>query len=94
MPHDGWRETLPYYISMYKSGTATVMEERLVAWYRVNKNGACSDGGTTGNTVNQLQFEYSPNIMMEDRVFYDVLLTSNAQVQVSIGGVVQAGGWD
>ncbi|EAL86742.1 glycoside hydrolase family 71 protein [Aspergillus fumigatus Af293] len=94
MPHDGWRETLPYYISMYKSGTATVTEERLVAWYRVNKNGACSDGGTTGNTANQLQFEYSPNAMMEDRVFYDVLLTSNAQVQVSIGGVVQAGGWD
>ncbi|KAF7182915.1 hypothetical protein CNMCM7691_002659 [Aspergillus felis] len=94
MPHDGWRETLPYYISMYKSGTATVTEERLVTWYRVNKNGACSDGGTTGNTANQLQFEYSPNVMMEDRVFYDVLLTSNAQVQVSIGGVAQAGGWD
>ncbi|PKX88853.1 uncharacterized protein P174DRAFT_464602 [Aspergillus novofumigatus IBT 16806] len=81
MPHNGWRETLPYYISMYKSGTATVTEERLVAWYQVNKNGACSDGGTTSNTANQL-------------VFYDVLLTSNAQVQVSISGVVQAGGWD
>jgi hypothetical protein len=34
MPHDGWRETLPYYISMYKSGTATVTEERLVSWSR------------------------------------------------------------
>ena len=94
MPHDGWRETLPYYISMYKYGTATITQERVVSWYRVNKNGACSDGGTTGNTANQLQFEYSPNVMMQDRIFYDALLTSNAQVQVSIGGVVQQGGWD
>ncbi|KAJ0413073.1 glycosyl hydrolase family 71-domain-containing protein [Aspergillus carlsbadensis] len=73
MPHDGWRETLPYYIS---------------------HNGACSDGGTTGNTANQLQFEYSANDMMEDRVFYDVLLGSDAQIEVSIGGVTQAGTWD
>lgn len=94
MPHDGWRETLPYYISMYKSGSAAITQERAVAWYRLNKNGACSDGGTTGNTANQLQFEYSPNAMMQDRIFYDVLLTSNAQVQVSIGGAVQDGGWD
>jgi predicted choloylglycine hydrolase len=94
MPHNSWRETLPYYISMYKSGTATVMEERLIAWYQVNKNGACSDSSTTGNTVNQLQFKYSPNIIMEDRVFYNMLLTSNAQVQVSISGVVQASRWD
>ncbi|KAL4994735.1 glycosyl hydrolase family 71-domain-containing protein [Aspergillus recurvatus] len=94
MPHDGWRETLPYYISMYKDGSATVTEERLVAWYRVNKNEACSNGGTTGNTASQLQFEYSPNEIMEDRVFYDVLLTNDAQVTVSIGGVAQAGTWD
>jgi hypothetical protein len=94
MPHDGWRETLPYYISMYKTGKATVTEERLVTWYRVNKNGVCSDGGTTGNTANQLQFEYTADEIMEDRVFYDVLLTSDAQVTVSIGGVAQIGTWD
>ncbi|KAK4096690.1 carbohydrate-binding module family 24 protein [Parathielavia hyrcaniae] len=94
MPHDGWRETLPYYISMYKLGSATITRELVVTWYRVNKNGACSDGGTTGNTASQLQFEYSPSVMMQDRVFYDVLLTSNAHVEVSIGGVVQEGSWD
>ncbi|KAL3488023.1 glycosyl hydrolase family 71-domain-containing protein [Aspergillus germanicus] len=94
MPHDGWRETLPYYISMYKTGKATVTEERLVTWYRVNKNGVCSDGGTTGNTANQLQFEYTADQIMEDRVFYDVLLTSDAKVTVSIGGVAQIGTWD
>lgn len=94
MPHDGWRETLPYYISMYKFGTASISQDLVVAWYRVNKNGVCSDGGTTGNTANQLQLEYSPNAMMQDRIFYDVLLTSPAQIQISIGGVVQLGGWD
>jgi hypothetical protein len=44
--------------------------------------------------ANQLQFEYSANNIMEDRVFSNVLLTSNAQVQVSISGVIQAGTWD
>lgn len=94
MPHDGWRETLAYYISMYKFGSASISQDRVVAWYRVNKNGACGDGGTTGNTASQLQIEYSPNAMMQDRVFYDALLTGPAQVQVSIGGVVQDGAWD
>ncbi|KAL2126620.1 hypothetical protein VTI74DRAFT_527 [Chaetomium olivicolor] len=94
MPHDGWRETLPYYIKMYKFGTASITQERLVSWYRLNKNGACSDGGTTGNTAQQLQLEYSPNEMMQDRIFYDALLTKKAQVQVSIGGQIQAGTWD
>lgn len=50
MPHDGWRETLNYYISMYKEGSALLNEERLVSWFRIHKNGICSDGGTTGNT--------------------------------------------
>ncbi|KAK4187709.1 glycosyl hydrolase [Podospora australis] len=94
MPHDGWRETLPYFISVYKAGIAAIDQERLVSWYRIHKNGVCSDGGTTGNTANQLQFEYPANAIMSDRVFYDAVLTSNAQVQVSIGGVVQAGSWD
>lgn len=86
--------TLAYYISMYKFGSASISQDRVVAWYRVNKNGACGDGGTTGNTASQLQIEYSPNAMMQDRVFYDALLTGPAQVQVSIGGVVQDGAWD
>jgi hypothetical protein len=94
MPHDGWRETLPYYISMYKTGSASITSERLVSWYRVNKHGACSDGGTTGNTANQLQLEYSPDEMIQDRIFYDALLIDDAQVQVDIGGSVQEGRWD
>jgi hypothetical protein len=94
MPHDGWRETLPYYISMYKTGSASITSETLVSWYRVKKNGACSDGGTTGNTANQLQLEYSPSEMLQDRISYDALLIDDAEVQVNIGGSVQEGTWD
>jgi hypothetical protein len=94
MPHDGWREFLPYLISLYKTGTASVTREGLVSWYRLNPNGACGDGGTTGNTAYQLQLEFSPNVMMEDRIFYSALLSSPAQVTVSINGAGRPGTWD
>ncbi|KAH8904986.1 putative alpha-1,3-glucanase [Coniochaeta sp. PMI_546] len=94
MPHDGWRQFLPYIISLYKTGVATLTQEGLVAWYRLNPNGACGDGGTTGNTASQLQLEYSPNVIMEDRIFYSALLTASAQVTVSINGAGRTGTWD
>lgn len=94
MPHDGWREFLPYLISMYKTGSGSFNQEGLTVWYRRNPNGACGDGGTTGNTASQLQFEYSPNLMMQDRVFFTALLGSNAQVKVTIGGTTQTGAWE
>lgn len=65
-----------------------------MSWFRPNPNGACGDGGTTGNTANQLQFEYSPNVMMKDRIFYTALLGSDAQVKVTIGGLTQTGMWE
>ncbi|KAB5522872.1 glycosyl hydrolase family 71-domain-containing protein [Coniochaeta sp. 2T2.1] len=94
MPHDGWRQFLPYAISLYKTGTATIAQEGLVTWYRLNPNGACGDGDTTGNTASQLQLEFSPNIIMEDRIFYSALLTGPAQVTVSINGAGRTGTWD
>jgi hypothetical protein len=94
MPHDGWGQFLPYIISLYKTGTAAITQEGLVSWYRLNPNGACGDGGTTGNTASQLQLEYSPNVMMEDRIFYSALLSSSAEVTVSINGAGRPGAWD
>lgn len=95
MPHDGWRETLPYYISMYKSGSATVTQERAVAWYRPWANAGCGTGdGTTGNTAYQLQQEFPAWNIMQDRVYYDVLLASNAQVEVKVGSATIKGTWD
>ncbi|KAL2132678.1 hypothetical protein VTI74DRAFT_3517 [Chaetomium olivicolor] len=35
MPHDGWHELLPFTIDLYKTGVATVRQEKLVAWYSV-----------------------------------------------------------
>ncbi|KAK5653721.1 hypothetical protein OQA88_8752 [Cercophora sp. LCS_1] len=94
MPHDGWREFLPYIISLWKTGTASITQEGVVAHYRRHPHGACPDGTTTGNTANQLQLEFNPSDVLKDRVFYTALLTSPAQVTVTIGGVTQQGGWD
>jgi hypothetical protein len=95
MPHDGWRLHLPFIIDLYKSGTATVSRESVVAWYRRNPGGTtCSSGGTTGNTATQLQDWYGPDLVSQDRIFYTALLGSGgATVTVSIGGVTQTGAW-
>lgn len=33
MPHEGWRNVLPTFISMYKNGTSDVTQESLTAYY-------------------------------------------------------------
>ncbi|KAH7305172.1 glycosyl hydrolase family 71-domain-containing protein, partial [Rhexocercosporidium sp. MPI-PUGE-AT-0058] len=91
MPHDGWRTFLPFLIDMYKSNTSTVTNDGLQVWYRNAPSSACSTGGTTGNTLSQLQCEHPPSEMMQDRVFYSALLTSEKAISVTIGGVTQAG---
>ncbi|KAK9241814.1 glycosyl hydrolase family 71-domain-containing protein [Lipomyces tetrasporus] len=80
MPHDGWRLFLPF--------------EGLVSWYRLNPATACATGETTGNTASQLQIEFEPYGIVQDKVFYSALLASSATVTVSIGGVVQTGTWE
>ncbi|KAK4097654.1 glycoside hydrolase family 18 protein [Parathielavia hyrcaniae] len=86
MPHDGWREHLPYLIDLYKTGTATFTRESLVTWFRTSLEGACADGGTTGNTASQLQLEHSPQTLMRDRLYFSALLTSYAELRVTYGG--------
>lgn len=92
MPHDGWRLFLPYVISLYKFGTATITNEGLTTWYRLSTATAC-DGGTTGNTASELQIEFPPSEILQDKIFFSALLGSAADVTVSIGGVSQAGLW-
>lgn len=65
-------------------------EENIVTWYRLSPGTAC-DSGTTGNTANQLQMEFTPSQIVQDHVFYSTLLVEPATVTVSIGGVVQEG---
>ncbi|KAL3428483.1 mutanase [Phlyctema vagabunda] len=87
MPHDGWRLFLPYVIDTYKSGKGSITREGLVSWYRLNR-GTCSNGGTTGNTASQLQLEFDPSQVVQDKIFYSALLTKTASVRVTIGGFV------
>ncbi|KAK3388416.1 putative alpha-1,3-glucanase [Sordaria brevicollis] len=91
MPHDGWRAFLPFVISLFKTGTASFRQEGITAWYRPNPNGACNNGGTTGNTATQLQYEYPPEAITKDRIFYSALLgnATGVKVQVSINGHLQ-----
>ncbi|GKZ33830.1 hypothetical protein AbraIFM66950_003914 [Aspergillus brasiliensis] len=66
----------------------------LSAWYRLNAAGACaSDGGTTGNTVSQLQLEYEAKEIPQDKIFYSALLGSEAQVTVTVAGVDLGATW-
>lgn len=94
MPHDGWRELLPFTIDLYKTGVATITQEKLVAWYRVTpKHASCDDGWTTGNTASQLQFEFTPQDVVQDKIFYSALLASSQAVTVTVGGVDLGATW-
>ncbi|KAK2038862.1 hypothetical protein LZ31DRAFT_588081 [Colletotrichum somersetense] len=92
-PHDGWRETLPFSIDMYKYNTTTVNLERLVVWYRPNPSTSCNSGGTSGNTASQLQLEFHPWNVAKDAVYFTALLTSPATIEVFVGGVKQKASW-
>ncbi|PYI21842.1 hypothetical protein BO99DRAFT_316686, partial [Aspergillus violaceofuscus CBS 115571] len=91
MPHDGWRALLPFVIDMYKSNTTVIVNEGLVTWFRPQPRAACNDGNTTVNTVSQLQIESLPTELVEDHVFFSALLGRNADVSVTVGGVVVSG---
>ncbi|OLN85639.1 Mutanase Pc12g07500-like protein 5, partial [Colletotrichum chlorophyti] len=93
MPHDGWREILPFAIDMYVRNITTIASEKLVFWYRKQPAAACDSGMTTGNTASQLQLEFAPTDVSQDRVFYAAVLGSSATVSVTIGGITQTGTW-
>ncbi|OGM43096.1 hypothetical protein ABOM_008232 [Aspergillus bombycis] len=94
MPHDGWRLFLPYWIDTYKKGKGTVTKEGVVGWYRPNPVAACKNGGTTGNTASQLQLEFEPAQVVQDKVFFSALLTSSATVTVTVGGASIPATWE
>lgn len=93
MPHDGWRDTLPYWIDMYKKGSAEVTQESIIAWYRLAPAAACGSGGTSGNTASQLQIEFPPAEIAQDRIFFSAVLGSFSGAVVSIGGDAHTVGW-
>ncbi|KAJ5605270.1 carbohydrate-binding module family 24 protein [Penicillium lagena] len=94
MPHDAWRLFLPYYIDTYKNNISEIQQEGLVSWYRLEPAAACPSGGTSGNTASQLQLEFEPKDIAQDMIFYSALLTSPAEVTVTIDGQTQSGTWE
>jgi hypothetical protein len=93
MPHDGWRQFLPYIINQYKTGSTSVSQEGLQAWYRPSPAGACNSAGTHANDAGHGQQEMSPSAVVQDKVFFSALLSSNADVFVTIGGQTQKASW-
>ncbi|OQD62083.1 hypothetical protein PENPOL_c014G01900 [Penicillium polonicum] len=93
LDHTGWRQFLPYLIDLYKFNHTTSGNEGLVTWYRLNAAGACADGGTTANTVSQLQLEYWPKDVMQDKIFYSALLSQPGEISVTIDGVNLGATW-
>jgi hypothetical protein len=93
MPHDGWRLLLPFLIDSYKYGQGSVDQEGVVAWYRLTPGTACATGGTTGNTARQLQIEFPPLEIVQDKIFYSALLVSSATVTVTVGGTAIPADW-
>jgi hypothetical protein len=82
MPHDGWRDLLPFLIDTYKNGRALVTEEKIVMWHRTSLVDDCDRDWTTGNTASQLQAEFPPDEVAQDRLFFTALLASYADVVV------------
>ncbi|CAG8386345.1 unnamed protein product [Penicillium salamii] len=93
MTHDAWRKLLPYWIDTYKKGKASVSQEELVGWYRPNPGAACNSGGTSGNTANQLQFEFDPAEVAQDVIVFSAVLASEADISVTVGGVSLPAQW-
>lgn len=94
MHYDAWRSTLPFSIDLYDNNVSTISQELLTVWYRPNLADACGTGGTAGSTASQLQIEFQPFQIVEDKVFFTAPCDSPPSlVIVGIGGSYQAGTW-
>ncbi|KAI9759632.1 MAG: hypothetical protein M4579_002200 [Chaenotheca gracillima] len=84
MPHDNWRDTLPYWIDAFKNGATTVDQEKLTFWYRETPKDACPSGGTVDNDPGS-QGATEPTDVEQDEIFIDALVSSSADITVQIG---------
>lgn len=93
VPHDGWRQFLPFLIQLAKTGKATVGNQGVVMWSRRSPADPCDNYGTVANTASQLQIEMLPWEVIADKIFYSALLGASATVTVTVGGVNLNAGW-
>ncbi|KAH8881777.1 hypothetical protein GQ53DRAFT_667060 [Thozetella sp. PMI_491] len=93
MPHEGWLSTLPYWTSMYKTGTASITKESITTWYLKHHPSSCDNGGTTVNTASHLQAESWPGSDVGNTLYVDAVLASPADVEVEVGSEILAFKW-
>jgi glucan endo-1,3-alpha-glucosidase len=85
MPHDSWRDLLPYYIAKYKTGAEPPVEkEMLQYWYRLTPADAGNPDGVTGANP-QYQATLPPSEVVQDKIFVTALTTAPANVTVQVG---------
>jgi glucan endo-1,3-alpha-glucosidase len=83
MPHDNWRDLLPYYIARFKGNSSglTVTNEKLQYWYRLTPGAAGNPNGVTGGNGPT----YPPAEVVQDHVFVTALVNAPATIWVQIG---------
>jgi glucan endo-1,3-alpha-glucosidase len=85
MPHDSFRDFLPYYIATFKGNDFDITRDQMQYWYRLSPASGGDACGVLGNDPDQGQTEVDPNTIAQDAVFFSALLTADATVQVQIG---------
>lgn len=88
MPHDGWRELLPFVIETYKNSFSQLLDERLVVWYRPNPNRQGSNGGTTANDRGHGQETFDPADVQPNAIYWSVAARSQPDIRVMVGGAL------
>jgi glucan endo-1,3-alpha-glucosidase len=83
MPHDDWRNLLPYYISRFKNNgiEPLVTNETVQYWYRLTSATAGSYDGVTGGNGPT----YDPAAVMQDKVFFTALVNAPSTISLQIG---------
>lgn len=93
MPHEAWRQLLPFYINQYKTGSTQVADEKLVYWYRLTPAANGDADGVTGNNcpspINKYPSDstcYPPGEIEQDKIFFTALVKeAPATVTVKVG---------
>lgn len=85
MPHESFRDFLPYYIATFKGNTFDISRDQMQYWYRLAPAAGGSECSVEGNDVDDGQTEVDPNTIVQDKVFFSALLMSAATVTVQIG---------
>ncbi|EDO64915.1 carbohydrate-binding module family 24 protein [Neurospora crassa] len=92
LPHDAWRDILPFVIDMYKNNVSRLDHEQAVAWYMLVDPANCDHNGTVANTASQLQVEFEPEEVLDHKIHFIALLKGPPEVVTcNVGGTIRAG---